>query len=256
MLLLSTSSLHWYGLHRIFSFAKKAKFDGLDIFLTSGNYDFWDKEYMKELSKEFDVPVLSITTAVKGMSEKKVDQIMDIVAYLWVQLVTFSPPHFSDKNTKWFDTHLLKVKRNTHLSIAVQNVESKMIFFLFPAYKNATLTQLKKVTWDSSLNVCDIDSSSGMDILKAQKILGSSLKNVFFSDKKWPKVWLLPWTAWWGISYLPLESFFMKLKTSGYNGFITLKVKPSELWVWNEERVLQNLEYSKNYYMKHFLNFK
>jgi homospermidine synthase len=48
----------------------------------------------------------------------------------------------------------------------------------------------------------------------------------------------------------------MKLKTWGYNGFITLKVKPSELWVGNEERVLQNLEYAKNYYSKHYLNFK
>jgi hypothetical protein len=53
-----------------------------------------------------------------------------------------------------------------------------------------------------------------------------------------------------------LESFFYKLKTTWYNGFITLKVKPSELWAWNEDRVIQNLEFAKSYYEKHFLLYK
>jgi hypothetical protein len=59
-----------------------------------------------------------------------------------------------------------------------------------------------------------------------------------------------------GISHLPIESFFMNLKISWYNWFITLKVKPAELWVWNNQKVLQNLEFAKKYYEKHFLNFK
>ncbi len=48
----------------------------------------------------------------------------------------------------------------------------------------------------------------------------------------------------------------MKLKTSGYNSFITLKVIPTELGVWTEEKVLQNMEYVTSYYKKHFLNYK
>jgi hypothetical protein len=95
-----------------------------------------------------------------------------------------------------------------------------------------------------------------MDILKAQKMLWSSIKNIFLSDKRGPKTWILPgWAGGW-ISYMPLESFFMKLKTTGYNWFISLKVKPSELGVWTEEKVLQNLDYSISYYKKHFLNYK
>jgi len=53
MLLLSTSSLTGYSLHRIFSFAKKAKYDGLDITLNRLNYDFWDADYVKGLSDAF-----------------------------------------------------------------------------------------------------------------------------------------------------------------------------------------------------------
>ena len=256
MLLLSTSSLHGYWLHRVFDFAKKTNYDWLDLALTNLNFDLWDEEYIKNLSDDYKLPVLSITAPSKWINEKKVDKIVSIAKKLWTQLITFSPPHFSDKNITWFTKYLSKVKRSTHISICIQNVEPKFILFIIPEHKNSTLYEIKKVTWDTSLDIWSIDTSSSMDILKAQKILGSSIKNVFLGDKHGTKVWILPWWAWWGISYLPLESFLMKLKTSSYNGFLTLKVRPRELWAWNEAKVIQNLEYMKSYYDKHFLNFK
>lgn len=256
MILLSTSSLTWYWLHRIFKFAHKAWFDGLDIALWKLNYDFWDEEYIKELSDSFNMPVLSVTAPTRGINEKKVDKIVNIATKLWAQLITFSPPHFTDKKTTWFTKYLLKIKRDTHISIAIQNVEPKFLFFIIPEYKNSSLLEIKKVTWDTTLDLSSIDTSSWMDILKAQKMLWSSVKNIFLSDKHGNKIWVLPgWAGGW-ISYLPLESFFMKLKISWYNGFITLKVKPSELWVWTWEKVIQNLDYSTAYYKKHFLNYK
>lgn len=256
MILLSTYSLTWYWLHRIFEFTKKAWYDWIDLYLTKNNYDFWDEDYLKSLSDSFNIPILSITVILRWMDEKKVNQIIKIATILWAQLVSFSPPHFSDKNINWFTKHLLKIKRDTHLSISVLNVEPKMFFLIIPEYKNATLLEIKRVTWDTALDLSAIDSTSWTDILKARNILWSTIKNIYLSDKRWSKIWLLPWWAWWGISYLPLESFFMKLKTIWYNWFITLKVSPIELWVGNELKVLQNLEYSKNYYKKHFLNFK
>ena len=39
MLLLSTISFNWYWLHRIFEFAKKAKYDWIELVLTKNNYD-------------------------------------------------------------------------------------------------------------------------------------------------------------------------------------------------------------------------
>jgi len=256
VILLSTSSLYWYGLHRVFKFAHKAWFDGLDISLAKLNYDQWDEDYIKELSDSYNMPVLSITAPPKGMSQKKVDKIIDIAKKLGTQIVTFSPPHFTDKNTVWFTKYLLRIKRDTHITIAIQNVEPKFLFFIIPEYKNATLYELKKVTWDTTLDLSSIEWWSGMDILKAQKMLWSSLKNIFLSDRHWSKAWILPgWAGGW-ISYLPLESFFMKLKISWYNGFTTLKVKPSELWVWTTEKVAQNLDYVIAYYKKHFLNYK
>lgn len=256
MLLLSTSSLQGYWLHRIFDFAKKSGFDGLDLALNTLNHDLWDEEYIKYLSHSFNLPVLSITAPAKWMSEKKVDKIVKIAGTLKAQVLNFSPPHISDKNTTWYSRYLLKVKRDTHLSIAIQNVDPKFIFFLIPEYKNTALAEIKKLTWETTLDLSAIDSWSWYDILKAQKLLWSSLTNIFLSDRHGNQHWVLPGWAGWGISYLPLESFFYKLKTTGYNGFITLKVKPTELWAGNEDRVIQNLEFAKGYYEKHFLLYK
>lgn len=255
MLLLSSSSLYWYWIHRVFSFAKKAWYDGLDIDLSKLNYDLWDKDYIKSLSVEFSLPVLSITAWIWPMDIQKVDKIMEIANFLDVQVVTFSPPHFWDKDIDWYRKYLPKLKKESHISISVQNVEPKFIFFIIPEYKNATLYEIKKLTWDTALDISSINTQSWVDILKAQKILWWSMKNIYFNDKKWTIKWIMPWFSWWWTSNLPLESFLMKLKTSWYNWFITLKVRPWELWAWNEDLVLQNLEYMKSYYKKHFLDF-
>jgi sugar phosphate isomerase/epimerase len=95
-----------------------------------------------------------------------------------------------------------------------------------------------------------------MDILKAYKILWNSIKNVYLSDRHGNEIGLLPGNAGWWISYLPLESFLIKLKTSGYNGFISVKVKPESLGVGNEKLVLENFENIIAYYKKHYLNYK
>jgi hypothetical protein len=61
MLLLSTASLTGYGLHRIFQFASKAGYTGIDIALGTLNFDLWDEDYIYDLAQEFDMPVLSLT---------------------------------------------------------------------------------------------------------------------------------------------------------------------------------------------------
>lgn len=256
MLLISTASLEWYWLHRVFDFAKKADYDGIDLVLSPKDFDHWDADYVKKLSDESWIKVLSITAPSRGLNEKKVDKIIKLALELWAQNVTFSPPYYRDSNFSWYTNYLPKIKRDTQLSVSIKNVEPKFLLFIIPEYKNATLFEIKKITWDTSLDVANIESSMWTDIIKAEKILGSSIKNIYFSDKHGPKKGLLPGLAWWGISYLPLESFLMKLRTWGYWAFITLDVTPREIGVWTEEKVLQNMAYFKNYYKKHFLSYK
>ena len=252
MLLLSTMSFTWYGLHRIFAFAKQAKYDWIELVLSKNNFDFWDEEYVLKLSKEFNIPVLSIKAPKRGLNEKIVDRIVSLALKLWTQNITFTPPHYRDKNVNWYLRYLIKIKRSTHLAISIENVEPKFILFVIPEYKDASLMQIKKITGDTALDLASIDHSSGLDILKAQKLLWNSIKNIYFSDLHGPKKWLLPGNAGGGTSHLPLESFLLKLKASSYNGFITLEITPRELWVGTNEKIIANLEYFKQYYTKHF----
>lgn len=256
MLLLSTASLKWYWIHKIFILTQKAKYDGIDLSIDEKNFDTLDKEYLKSLSDEFKIPILSITAPDKSLSIQKIDKLVEMAKFFNSQVINFYPPHISNKNADEFIKYLPKIKESLRISIAVQNVEQKFKLFIIPEYKNNNLLELKKITKDTALNIGSIDRSSWIDLIKAQNILWNSIVNVYLSDRDGVREWLLPGKAGWWLSYLPIESFLMKLKTSGYNSFFSLKVKPSELWVWHDEKVLENLWDLKNYYKKNFLDYK
>lgn len=256
MLLLSTSSLKWYWIHKIFTLVKKAKYDGIDLVIDEKNYDTLDENYLKWLSDAFEVPVLSITAPDKWLTKEKIEHIWRIAKALNSQVVNFFPPHISDKNMDFFAESLTKLKKDLKIKITLQNVEQKFMLFVIPEYRNSNLLEIKKITWDTALNLSDIDKSSGIDLNRAQATLWNTLTNIYLNDKNGPKIGLLPWNAGWWVSFLPIESFLMKLKTSWFNWFFSLRVNPLELWVGTDDKVLFNLDFAKNYYKKHFLDYK
>ncbi len=253
MLLLSTSTLTWYGLHRIFDFASKAGYDGIDLSLWIMNFDLWDADYVTSLIQIYQLPVYSITAPVKDMSSSKFHEILELGARLSVSSISFAPPHIMDKDTKWFHS-LSESQKSTDISLCVHNVESTFLFFVIPEYRNATFEKIKSITWNASLDIWAVENSSQMDILRAQAVLGSSLKNIYFADKNAAIKWMLPWSSTGGLSHLPLESFLMKLGASGYQWNVSLKVGPKEVWVWDAQRVYERLTELKKYYLKYFTN--
>lgn len=44
--------------------------------------------------------------------------------------------------------------------------------------------QIKAVTGDTTLDLQAIDNGSNMDVVKAHAMLGKSIRNVLFSDRK------------------------------------------------------------------------
>ncbi|MDD3793362.1 MAG: hypothetical protein PHI37_01000 [Candidatus Gracilibacteria bacterium] len=252
MILLSTSSLSGYGLHRIFQFAKKAGFDGIDLSLNYDDFDIWDEKYIKSLSDNIGIKVLSITAPNRGLYEDSVNKIMLLSSFLGVQVVNFSPPYIKDLNVSWFSKKLIKIKKESKISICVKNVEPEFLLLIIPKYRNSSLLDIKKITGDTAIDLSFLDGSSGVDIIKAQKVLGNTIKNVYLSDKDGT----LPGNAGGGISNLPIESFLMRLKTTGYNGFLSLKVNPIELGVGNEELIFQNISNIMDYYKRYYLDYK
>lgn len=256
MLLLSTSSLKWYWLHKIFTITKKSKYEWIDLVIDENEYDTMDEVYLKWLSDAFEIPILSITAPSKWLNKEKIDNIVKIAKTLNTQVINFFPPHLSDKNTEYFISYLNKIKKDLRIKITLQNVEQKFMLFIIPEYRWNNLIELKKVTWDTAFNISSVDKSSWIDLNKAISTLWNTLTNIYLNDKYWTKDFLLPWMAWWWVSHMPIESFLIKLKTSWYNWFFCLKVKPSEIWVWNNDKIMYNLDFVRNYYIKHFLEYK
>ena len=255
MFLISTYSLKWYWLHKIWKILEWSKFDWIDLYMDPNNYDLWDVEYLKDFKNEFWIKILSISTPWATINKAKATIIFNIAKELDVQLVSFSPP-FLENTWNSFTKFLKEVKDDYDFNISIQNIENKYILFVIPKNWNIPLNETKDVTWFTSLDVANLDNNSSVDIINAINILWSSLKNVYLSDRKWDKYWLIPWKEKSWISNLPIESFLMKLKSNSYNWFITLKVDPAELWVWNEELMKSNFDRVHSYYNKYYKEFK
>jgi hypothetical protein len=63
------------------------------------------------------------------------------------------------------------MKKETGISIAIKNIEPEFLLLIIPKYRKASLADIKKITGDTGLDLSSIDPNSGMDILKAYKIL-------------------------------------------------------------------------------------
>lgn len=207
MLLLSTSSLHGYGLHKIFSLARDAHYDGICLDLNPLDFDTENTSYIALLSKEFNMPVVSITAYERRMTPKVVDRIIEMADALESKTISFYPPHRLDKDGDWFSEYLPKIQqRHKKLNIAIINVEPKTFLFVIPEYRDATLPLIKKITGKTTLHISNVDPESGTDLIKTFSLLGNSIHNVYLSDKAGNKEELLP-----GKGDMPLESLLIKL---------------------------------------------
>jgi sugar phosphate isomerase/epimerase len=251
-MLLSTSSLNGYGLHRIFAFAKKAGYDGLNLDLSTTDYDTESPVYIRELIDAYELPVVGITAYERRMNARTVDRVIEYAQVLGAKIISFYPPHRLDKDGEWFTEYLPKLKSkkgDEHAPLlSVVNVEPKTFLFFIPEYKDATLTSIKKITGVTTLAISNVDIESGVDLLKTFSLMGNSIHNVFLSDKTGNREGIFP-----GKGDMPLESLLIKLRENGYAGLFTLKVAPKELAVGGDpEEVNKRLVDARKFFEKYF----
>lgn len=250
MLLISTSSLKWYWLHKIFKIISQTGLDWINLDIVSGEYDSENAIYLKELSTTFNVPIHSISAYEKKMDSRLVEDLIEFAKIIWAKIIHFYPPHRWDKDTTWFSDYLTKAQaRNPDIILTVMNVEPKTFLFFIPEYKDATLTAIKKLTWNTSLNISNVDTSTWIDLIKTFYNLWDTIRNVFLSDKAWTK-----WDIMLGKWDMPLRDLLWKLKESWYNWTFTLKLLPKELLAWDDEIVLEKIEEARKYFEKYYKN--
>ena len=249
MLLLSTSSLAGYWLHRIFDFAKKANYDWVDLCIDFDMYDTCDASYIDSLRKNIDIPVVSITAPERKLTKKQFDQILQIADDLSVKTVNVHPPHRLDKEKDWFGEYLKTVtKKYDTIIINIVNAPPKTWLFIIAEYGDARPETIKKITEHTALSIENVEPSSGIDLMKTFILLGTTMGFVYISDKNEEKTGLFPgeWT-------MPLESLFIKLSELEYSGIFSLAVEPDSLGAgWSDREVLEKLEKAKKYLGKYF----
>jgi len=248
MLLVSTSSFRGYGLHKTFELIAQSEYEGVDVVLSSTDFDTLDAAYLKHLSEITGVQIGSLTAFERKMDADSLEKIIDIAVKLQVPLINIFPPHRLDKDGSWFNDILPNCKKkHPSIQFAVINVEPRTFLFFIPEYKDATLTSIKKLTGETALHISNVDPASGVDLIKTFTVLGNSIVNVLLSDKTSSKDDLLP-----GKGEMPLETLLIRLKEGGYKRNFTLKVDPKALGVGDDELVLKRMKEAKKFWDKHY----
>lgn len=248
MLALSSDSLNGYGLNRIFKFAKDAGYDGIDLYIDSENYDTYNAAYIKSLSNEYKLPVLSIQ--LPDVSPDKLEKTLDIAKTVKCKVIIVQPPKILNfGKTSWLKKEVPKIRAKHNISIALENAPADLILGVIPKHAMNNLVELKKFK-HACIDTTRI-ASKRQDLMRVYKSLQKYLVHIHLSNVKGSKKYYLP-----DDGLLPLESFLTKLKQDKFPGTISMKVNPKYLHAGDDEKVLKHLKEMKEYYQKYFKNPK
>lgn len=240
MITLHTSSLHKYGLNRIFEFAKKAGYDGIEIDVDKNNYDTQNAEYIKNLSKEHGLPVIALHVPTNG-TEKSVEHVINMAVYLKCKIVVITPPKITDfKFTRWLKKEVPALRKKKSIQIALNNTSGKTFLGFLPERALNNITDLKKfgmVALDCSALV-----SKKQDLIRFYEHMKKIIIHVHLSNVHRRKEYSLP-----NEGILPLESFLKKLKNDKFDGAISVRVRPTELNAGDDEKVVKTLKKVKEF---------
>jgi len=245
MLILNSASLEHYGLHRIFRFAKKAGYDGIDIEV-SKSYDTQDAPYIKELSTETGLPVVSIVTPKKTSSQEKIMTFITLAKEVGARNVIINPPNLFDFSyTQWLKNDLPGIRKREKIHIALLNSTGGRMFGFLPEHALNSLNDLKKfkeVCIDTS-NVYNVKE----DLIRMYEKLKAEIIHIFLSNVKNGKDHALPMEG-----SLPLESLLTKLKQDTFKGGISIRVNGKELGEGDENKVINHLIKIKEFVYQYY----
>ncbi|EKD93772.1 MAG: sugar phosphate isomerase/epimerase [uncultured bacterium] len=243
LIAISTESLKGYGLNRIFGFAKEAGFDGIDLAMDSDEHDTFDTGYIRQLRDEAKLPILAIQTP-KTTSKNNIQQAVDMAKQLDTKIIVIQPPKLFDmKLAKWIKEEVPKIRQRENISIALENAPSGTMLGFIPEHTMNSLEELKKFK-HACLDTSRV-AQKKEDLIRVYTALKKYLVHVHLSNVYHGHPYSPP-----EMGVLPIESFLAKLKQDGFKGIISIKVKPQNLHVGNEEKLLQNLKNSLAYCRK------
>lgn len=246
MLLLSTDSLKGYGLNRIFQFAKDAQYDGLELVLSTSDFDTQNSDYINGLIKDTKIPVEVVRTFTRS-TIKKSEFACSFAKKIGASLVILEPPKLFDfKYAEWLKKTVPKLRRKHNIRIALKNSAAETFLGFLPGRSMNNIGDLKKfgeVCLDTALLY-----SKKIDLMRAYSSLKKVLVCIHFSNVHKGKLHSLPTEG-----VMPLESLLLKLKKDKFKEPISVMVNAKELKVGHDKKVIDNLKAVKSFYEKYYL---
>lgn len=245
MLTLCSDSLQNYGLHRIFRFAKDAGYDGVEIAITT-DFDTQNAEYIQELVKEYELPVVAVSAA-RRTTKKRVLDAIKMAKDLNCQIVVIQPPDlFNFSLASWIKKEIPETRKREKMHICLENSDAKTFFGILPQYAMNSMADLKKFK-AVSIDTANIMAKK-LDLLGIYKELKENIYHIHLADATTSKNHIMP-----GKGAVPLESLLTKLKEDKYRYAISLRIKATELRAGDDQEVMKRLGEAKGFYERYFL---
>ncbi len=246
MLILSTDSLKGYGLNRIFELTKRAGYEGIDIAVDFGHFDTYNADYLKALSREYDLPIHAISAPGNRISAKKIKELTNLAKAVNAKVLVLQPPKILDfKLASWLKNEIPKLREKEFLSIALENAPAGTFLGFIPEHAMSNTDELKKFK-HISLDTARIGERK-KDLMRTYAtfkkfLVHVHLSNIFHGHKYAPPQ----------EGIMPLESLLTKLKQDKYPGAISVKIQPKYLHAGEDDKVVEDLVKIKKYYDKYY----
>lgn len=245
MLLFHTDNLPHYGLERIFEFASKAKFDGIEIGINNV-FDTQNPEYLKSLEHKYSLPIKAFSLSEKYEEVLTKAFQLTVREFPQVTLNLNSPQVLSFGYRKWLSSIVPKLAAKYDLNVCRKNAPFKTMMGILPQRSENSLMSLS-ATGSVCLDLTAL-AISNEEIMRSVQSLRGSLKQVYLSNVEKNAPYSLPQRG-----ILPIESFLTKLSRDGFKGNFTLRVQAKHLFEGEDEKVLSKMIESRDFYQKYFI---
>jgi len=236
----STGSLWPFGLDRVFGWAARAGYDGVEVMMD----DRWDTHqapYLMEVRERHGLPILALHPPIKegawrlpaGETLIRSARLADKIG---CPVVVAHPPPPGRPLERWKGSILAEALSQGEVRVAVENMPRNKRSFVVrrgSCYLPEHLAGIRDVTLDTS----HVGASS-IDLLETQAKLTGQLRHVHLSDSDTTggDQHKLP-----GKGRLPLGEFLSRLGANGYPGAVSLELKPWPLGAPNPEVILERM---------------
>ena len=239
--ILSTGSLHPFGLDRVFGWAADAGFDGVEVMMDD-RWDTHQPDYLGELVRRHGTPILALHPPIyRGAwrlgPEETLVRSARLARRIPCPLVVAHPPAPGIPLERW-TAGPLAAARSEGVIVAVENMPANRTSFSEvrrgSAHLPEHLADVGEVTLDTSHA-----GASRVDLLLMREELAGKIHHVHLSDSNLvfgKDEHRLP-----SKGRLPLKPFLAALAADGYPGAVSLELKPWPLGAPDPAEILKRM---------------